>query len=551
MNPAVFLVILCLAVASAAESPDVTLEVKDQEATITNEKPKEEEYRRMIWDQFMKKIEVYNKKKGLENEDISLEMSVFDDLTDSEFTKLMNEVLLPMFDGEEKTQTQPVGDAVKFEYSPASGDVQDQVGEEQSRVMWEEFMKKIEQGNKEDSLEVDNVNPHVNVFDGLIPEEFKKETNELVFRMFEDEEKTQTEPADDFEDWSGSGDAIPVRDQDEEKYRRTLWEDEKKKIDEHNAEYGQDQTGIYASLNEFSYMVTELWIVNSVSSLYIFQVLVGFQCFICFFMKTYEEFRNVCCGNLMRAEEDLDCDKHEYKDLTKDNNVTPEKDQDEERHRRALWEENKKIIEKHNAEYEQGKTSYTMGLNQFSDMMAVSSAFTILRLAHALRADTESEDSYEKITVHQANLKVHSQPSSYKGIPYGSNQVQETHGGNCTQEQPIPREACTVPHRRQPVNCSSSATCSLVENPVPEGPTEVENMDMGPVQDISQDSTYDTQEVLRSEYGKHRPLLSQPGINDSSLHLSQEPRRHIWVQQRLKSGPQESSWYKCRDDDAE
>ncbi|XP_049989910.1 trophoblast-specific protein alpha-like isoform X3 [Alexandromys fortis] len=126
MNPAVFLVILCLAVASAAESPDGTLEVKDQEATITNEKT---------------------------------------------------------------------------------------VGEEQSRVMWEEFMKKIEQGNKEDSLEVDNVNPHVNVFDGLIPEEFKKETNELVFRMFEDEEKTQTEPADDFEDWSGSGDAIPVRDQ--------------------------------------------------------------------------------------------------------------------------------------------------------------------------------------------------------------------------------------------------------------------------------------------------------------------------------------------------
>ncbi|CAO2596382.1 Protein CTLA-2-beta [Lemmus lemmus] len=41
---------------------------------------------------------------------------------------------------------------------------------------------------------------------------------------------------------------------------------------------------------------------------------------------------------------------------------------DEEGHRRALWEENKKIIEKHNAEYEQGKTSYTMGLNQFSDM---------------------------------------------------------------------------------------------------------------------------------------------------------------------------------------
>lgn len=44
--------------------------------------------------------------------------------------------------------------------------------------------------------------------------------------------------------------------------------------------------------------------------------------------------------------------------------------QDEEGHRRALWEENKKIIEKHNAEHEQGRTSYTMGLNQFSDMVS-------------------------------------------------------------------------------------------------------------------------------------------------------------------------------------
>lgn len=50
--------------------------------------------------------------------------------TDGEFAKLMDEVLLPMFDGEEKPQTQPVGDVFKFEYSPASGNVtpvQDQV----------------------------------------------------------------------------------------------------------------------------------------------------------------------------------------------------------------------------------------------------------------------------------------------------------------------------------------------------------------------------------------------------------------------------------------
>ncbi|EDL41306.1 protein CTLA-2-alpha isoform a precursor [Mus musculus] len=40
----------------------------------------------------------------------------------------------------------------------------------------------------------------------------------------------------------------------------------------------------------------------------------------------------------------------------------------EERHRRLVWEENKKKIEAHNADYEQGKTSFYMGLNQFSDL---------------------------------------------------------------------------------------------------------------------------------------------------------------------------------------
>uniref|UniRef100_A0A286YDU1 Predicted gene, 49392 n=1 Tax=Mus musculus TaxID=10090 RepID=A0A286YDU1_MOUSE len=42
---------------------------------------------------------------------------------------------------------------------------------------------------------------------------------------------------------------------------------------------------------------------------------------------------------------------------------------DEERHRRLMWEENKKKIEAHNADYERGKTSFYMGLNQFSDLV--------------------------------------------------------------------------------------------------------------------------------------------------------------------------------------
>uniref|UniRef100_A0A8C8W430 Cathepsin propeptide inhibitor domain-containing protein n=1 Tax=Peromyscus maniculatus bairdii TaxID=230844 RepID=A0A8C8W430_PERMB len=43
---------------------------------------------------------------------------------------------------------------------------------------------------------------------------------------------------------------------------------------------------------------------------------------------------------------------------------------DEEGHRRAVWEKNKKFIENHNADYEQGKTSFSMGLNGFSDMVS-------------------------------------------------------------------------------------------------------------------------------------------------------------------------------------
>lgn len=44
--------------------------------------------------------------------------------------------------------------------------------------------------------------------------------------------------------------------------------------------------------------------------------------------------------------------------------------QDEERHRRAVWEESKKKVEAHNADYKQGKTSFYMGLNKFSDLVS-------------------------------------------------------------------------------------------------------------------------------------------------------------------------------------
>lgn len=49
--------------------------------------------------------------------------------------------------------------------------------------------------------------------------------------------------------------------------------------------------------------------------------------------------------------------------------------QDEEAHRRAVWEENKKKIEAHNADYEQGKSSFSMGLNEFSDLVSETVLF--------------------------------------------------------------------------------------------------------------------------------------------------------------------------------
>ncbi|XP_036043009.1 trophoblast-specific protein alpha-like [Onychomys torridus] len=129
MTPAIFLVILCLGVASAAESPDPTLDSEEQELKIENEKLVG--FRRGIWKEFMKKVELYNKEHGQEDkDDLNIEMNVFDHLTDDEFVKIIDKVLYPMLGEEEKTKIQPVGDVPKSEdlsESSAVTPVQDQV----------------------------------------------------------------------------------------------------------------------------------------------------------------------------------------------------------------------------------------------------------------------------------------------------------------------------------------------------------------------------------------------------------------------------------------
>ncbi|XP_040612167.1 cathepsin J-like isoform X2 [Mesocricetus auratus] len=133
MAPAVFLVILGLAVVSASKSSDPSLGAEQQEQPIENQQ-NNEGFRRELWEEFMKKVELYNKKNGknsdsvqaetedaddLENDQndggFNLEMDDFDDLNDSEFKNIMDKLLFPMFGEEETTEAQPTDEAPKFE----------------------------------------------------------------------------------------------------------------------------------------------------------------------------------------------------------------------------------------------------------------------------------------------------------------------------------------------------------------------------------------------------------------------------------------------------
>ncbi|XP_027241115.1 trophoblast-specific protein alpha-like [Cricetulus griseus] len=126
MTPAVFLAILCLAVTSAAESSEPILDAEHEDQPIKNEQDREG-YRRQIWEEFMKKVELYYKKNAQKNDSLNtemediddfendqntdsfnIEMEDFNDLTDAEFKNLMDKILFPMFGEEEKDQ--PAGD---------------------------------------------------------------------------------------------------------------------------------------------------------------------------------------------------------------------------------------------------------------------------------------------------------------------------------------------------------------------------------------------------------------------------------------------------------
>ncbi|XP_031215040.1 trophoblast-specific protein alpha-like [Mastomys coucha] len=123
MAPTVFLVILCLGVASAAIVPDASLDAELQE-----EKDKEG-LKKALWKEFMKTFKLDNSKHDQETDGFHIEMIASGELTDEEFTETMTNILYSMF-GEEKNQTQPVDDVPEFEDLAESGEeilVQDQV----------------------------------------------------------------------------------------------------------------------------------------------------------------------------------------------------------------------------------------------------------------------------------------------------------------------------------------------------------------------------------------------------------------------------------------
>ncbi|EDL93856.1 trophoblast specific protein alpha [Rattus norvegicus] len=115
MTPTVFLVILCLGVASAAILPDTTLYAELQE-----QKGKEG-FRKAVWDEFMKTVKLYNSKSDQEEEELDIEMSALSELTDEDFMKIMTSISHSM-SGEDENQAQSLGDVPEFEDLVESGD---------------------------------------------------------------------------------------------------------------------------------------------------------------------------------------------------------------------------------------------------------------------------------------------------------------------------------------------------------------------------------------------------------------------------------------------
>ncbi|XP_052012964.1 cathepsin M [Apodemus sylvaticus] len=98
MIRAVFLVILCLGTASSSPAPDPVLDAEWQKWKIKYEKTyslEEEEQKRVVWEENMKKIKLHNGENGLGKHGFTMEMNAFGDMTGEEFKKMMIEIPIP------------------------------------------------------------------------------------------------------------------------------------------------------------------------------------------------------------------------------------------------------------------------------------------------------------------------------------------------------------------------------------------------------------------------------------------------------------------------
>ncbi|XP_021071044.1 trophoblast-specific protein alpha-like [Mus pahari] len=112
MTPTVFLVILCLGVASAAIVPDAWLVAELQE-----QKDKEG-LKKAMWNEFIMKV--HSSKNDQEKDGIDIETrTFFGQLSGEELMKIMTNIFHPML---EEEKPRPVGDVPEFEDYAESGD---------------------------------------------------------------------------------------------------------------------------------------------------------------------------------------------------------------------------------------------------------------------------------------------------------------------------------------------------------------------------------------------------------------------------------------------
>ncbi|XP_034366089.1 trophoblast-specific protein alpha-like [Arvicanthis niloticus] len=109
MTPTVFLVILCLGVASAAIVSDPS-----SDAELQEQKDKKEP-KTVSWDELIKAITQRNGENDEDVDGLNIEMSAFGELADEEFIKIVTKILQPK-SGKEKNQTS------EFEDLEESGD---------------------------------------------------------------------------------------------------------------------------------------------------------------------------------------------------------------------------------------------------------------------------------------------------------------------------------------------------------------------------------------------------------------------------------------------